>query len=280
MNRDEIIAANPLVDYCRARGWDPRRDGANGRWKCRCPFHDERTPSFTIYEKEDRCHCFGCGFDGTVIDVHMRDRGIDVGEAMRDLGGGGNRDHGKKPKEVAFYPYVDENGIGLFHVIRYEDKTFKQCRIDAFGDRDWTDGKGNKGMGDCRRVVYRLPSVIAATTIFVVEGEKDVHTMEAIGRVATCNPGGASKPGDTKWRKEYNDTFFGKNVVIIPDRDDAGRVHGENVASNLVDVAARVSIIDLPKGSKDISEFAAVHGARFAEAFGELEGGARIHPSK
>ena len=47
-----------------------------------------------------------------------------------------------------------------------------------------------------RRVLYRLPQVIAAKTaaetIYVVEGEKDVHAIERVDGVATCNPGGAA----------------------------------------------------------------------------------------
>ena len=49
-------------------------------------------------------------------------------------------------------------------------------------------------MGDTRRVPYRLPKVLFAEEIIVVEGEKDADlVVEQTGRVATCNPGGAEK---------------------------------------------------------------------------------------
>lgn len=39
--------------------------------KANCPFHDDRTPSFTVYPKTQTFHCFGCGKGGTVIDYIM-----------------------------------------------------------------------------------------------------------------------------------------------------------------------------------------------------------------
>jgi hypothetical protein len=49
-DRAEIIAANPLPNYCQARGWQLRKDGP--RWKCLCPLH--------------------CGVGGSVIDLTPR----------------------------------------------------------------------------------------------------------------------------------------------------------------------------------------------------------------
>lgn len=40
-------------------------------WKGLCPFHSEKTPSFTVYPKQQRFHCFGCQASGTVIDFLM-----------------------------------------------------------------------------------------------------------------------------------------------------------------------------------------------------------------
>jgi len=50
-----------------------------------CPFHNEKTPSFTIYEKTNSYHCFGCGASGTVIDYYMHLKSIDTKTAIREL---------------------------------------------------------------------------------------------------------------------------------------------------------------------------------------------------
>lgn len=52
-----------------------------------CPFHDERTPSFTVNPAKGFFHCFGCGAHGDVISFYQRITGADFKQALRDLGG-------------------------------------------------------------------------------------------------------------------------------------------------------------------------------------------------
>lgn len=42
--------------------------GTNGIYKARCPFHQERTPSFTVTQRQQTFHCFGCGLNGNAKD--------------------------------------------------------------------------------------------------------------------------------------------------------------------------------------------------------------------
>lgn len=50
---------------------------------CRCPFHDDRTPSMKLYE--DHYHCFGCGATGDVVDLVSRYFCIGPYEAAKKL---------------------------------------------------------------------------------------------------------------------------------------------------------------------------------------------------
>ena len=38
-----------------------------------CPFHNEKTPSFTVSDDKNFYHCFGCGAHGDVISLHVAD---------------------------------------------------------------------------------------------------------------------------------------------------------------------------------------------------------------
>jgi hypothetical protein len=138
---------------------------------------------------------------------------------------------------VATYDYVDENDELLFQVVRFEPKDFRQRRPDGKGGWSWS-------LSGVRRVLYRLPlldyPIKRGDTIYVVEGEKDVHVLMDRGLTATCNPGGAGK-----WRDEYSETVRGANVVIIADNDDAGRAHAHQVATSLHGIAQRVRLLDL-----------------------------------
>ncbi len=50
-----------------------------------CPFHIEKTGSFTIYEKENNWHCFGCGVGGDSIDFVMKQQNISFIDAVKKL---------------------------------------------------------------------------------------------------------------------------------------------------------------------------------------------------
>src|SRR5207253_11106391 len=95
---------------------------------------------------------------------------------------------------------------------------------------------------DCPRVPYRLPEVLKAETVYLTEGEKDVHTLESWGLVASCNPGGSSNSGLYAGWTEY---FRGRDIVILPDNDEPGRKHAA-VAAALLSVAASIRIVELP----------------------------------
>ena len=50
-----------------------------------CPFHGEKTPSFTVSPSKQFFHCFGCGAHGSAIGFLMEHRGLGYVEAIRDL---------------------------------------------------------------------------------------------------------------------------------------------------------------------------------------------------
>jgi len=111
------------------------------------------------------------------------------------------------------YDYHDADGALRYQVVRYPDKGFTQRR---------PDGKGGwlYNLDGVTRLLYRLPELLATgpdTPVYVVEGEKDVNTLRALGLVATTNSEGAGK-----WRAECNRYFVGRQVAIVPDNDTAG----------------------------------------------------------
>ncbi len=85
LDMDAIRRAHPLPDV--ARQLVPlRRSG--GEWLARCPFHADRTPSFTIYDGGTRFKCFGCGVAGDVLDFVQRAYDVSLIEAVRRLDAG------------------------------------------------------------------------------------------------------------------------------------------------------------------------------------------------
>lgn len=50
-----------------------------------CPFHEEKTPSFSVNAERGFFHCFGCGVGGTVFDFVMKTEGLNFAEALHSL---------------------------------------------------------------------------------------------------------------------------------------------------------------------------------------------------
>lgn len=77
-----IRTANPLPSVAGAQICLQR---AGSEWKGCCPFHADRSPSFTIFAGGERFHCFGCGASGDVLDYVSRLYGLGMIEAARVL---------------------------------------------------------------------------------------------------------------------------------------------------------------------------------------------------
>ena len=153
------------------------------------------------------------------------------------INGNGAANGNGKREIVAAYNDCDETGALLFQAVRFEPKDFRQRAPKPEGGWIWS----TKGV---RLVLYRLPELLAAdpaAPVFIAEGEKDVDNLHHLGLVATCNAGGAGK-----WRTEFAEHLEGRHAVLLPDNDDAGRKHMDQVGRSLVGKAASVQLVALP----------------------------------
>lgn len=218
--------------------------GSKGRGNAwQCPAHDDRSPSLSIGHRKDRkgvllnCHA-GCAPEEVVAALGM---------TMQDLFDA-PLEKRERPQTVAKYTYCDERGQVLYVVHRIEPgyngerKTFRQYGPD-----------GKPGVKGIRRVLYRLPEVMAQAAaglpIIVVEGEKDADNLAAVGTVATCNVGGAGK-----WSDDYTRYLRGASeVVVIQDRDEPGRKHAATVADSVRRAGIPVRVVEPARG-KDVSD--------------------------
>ncbi len=214
---------------------------SNGGYEARCPAHDDRHASLSVARGDDgrvllHCHA-GCAPVAVCQALGLR---------MGDLFPPSNNGDGLG-RILATYDYRNAAGELLFQVVRFEGKEFRQRRPDGNGGWLWK-------LGRTPRVLYRLPELMAAprdVRVWVVEGEKDADRLASVGLLATTNPGGAGK-----WSKLADDSaLHGRLVVIIPDKDAAGRAHATDVAMRLQNRAAEIRIVELPGPGKD----AAVH---------------------
>ena len=78
----EVVAASDMVEVVSGRT-SLRKAGA--RYSGRCPFHEERTPSFSVNPADKLYHCFGCGKGGDVITFVRETENLDFAEAVEWL---------------------------------------------------------------------------------------------------------------------------------------------------------------------------------------------------
>jgi hypothetical protein len=230
----------------------------------RCPRHDDQRPSLFVNLKRNVWMCGPCGAKGTPWQLAAHCAGVQPSDKPAVLAWltehGLTPGNGTKPNStpatsriVATYPYTDEAGKLLYEAVRYEPKDFKQRRPEGNG---WT-----WRLNGVRRVLYHLPEVIKAETVYIVEGEKDVDNLRSIGLTATCNAGGTGGG----WRPEYTECFKPhQRVVLIPDNDDPGRKHVQQVAESLSGKVASLKLLELPNLSLkgDVSDWLAAGGTR------------------
>jgi len=207
-----------------------RKSGSG--WAACCPSHEDRNPSLSITFRDGKlllhCHA-GCSQEDVI--AALRDRGLwrEGVQTARLI--------------TATYDYTDEAGRLLYQVVRQEPKAFLQRRPDGAGGWIWKKSQ--------RQVLYRLPEILEAPIVFVVEGEKDVEGLRDRGFVATTNCGGAK----AAWLSSYTETLRNRECILVPDNDQVGWERVAKIARSLLGTAAHIRVLDLPREHKDISDW-------------------------
>lgn len=129
---DALLARVEIVDVIDKRVPLTRK---GNEYQARCPFHDEKTPSFTVSPSKQFYHCFGCGAHGTSIGFLMNYANLSFVEAVEeladDLGMEVPREGGREPP----LPAGESPGHLLGIVAEAGDWFRQQLRRHADADR-------------------------------------------------------------------------------------------------------------------------------------------------
>lgn len=222
-------------------------------YKALCPWHDDHKPSLGLNASSGKYYCQVCQKKGHAFHLYAKLHGLNDRRDFPKILAGIAKDFGisdegnPKRRLVKTYDYHTASGELLFQTCRYEPKEFCQRRPDGKGGWIWN-------LKDMEPVLYRLPQVLQAQEVLIVEGEKDADNVTALGLTATTCPMGAKK-----WRDSYNETLRDKNVVLIPDNDLPGKEHMALVGAFLRDVAGSLKLLELPDlpSKGDVSDWLA-----------------------
>lgn len=217
------------------------------KYSCLCPAHPDTKPSLSVSLSNSGKILFYChaGCSQQQVLTALRNRGIMPQAKLTQV----------KDTIESVYPYTNERGDYLFEKVRFAGKKFlhrKKLDSGAYTYKGVTK--------DIEIPLYNLVDVLKASTVYIVEGEKDVETLKRHGLVATCNFDGAGK-----WREHYNQWLAGKDLIVIGDNDDPGRAHVKMLKVRLSKIAKSLRVVDLVthwpeiKDHGDVTDYLACH---------------------
>ncbi len=240
-------------------------------WIGICPFHSEKTPSFTVYptDRGARFHCFGCGSAGDVIDFVAKSSRCDIAEAARILGDGSEvvaahppsppvaRYVSSKPPSDAPRPpvmtgapaywYRDSDGTILGASFRINEPNGKKSfAVLSWGSMDgappkweWKHWTGAKPLYGLDRLAERPDA-----PVIVCEGEKAADAAQSLfpGYVAVTWPGGSEAVAKADWTPLAH-----RYGLIWPDADAPGRKAALAVSARWLG-GQIIRVDDLPDG--------------------------------
>lgn len=254
---------NPLdrvLDALTRSGSTPRRSGSG--YACRCPAHDDRSPSLSVNVGENghvllHCHA-GCPLASILFALDL---------STADLRGDGGAQ--PKPVEKAKYPtaqaamsayesrlgkhtqhwvYRDASNNPVGVVCRWDTPTGKKILPIARNGTGWLHG----GM-PTNRPLYNLPALLASKPgdrVYVCEGEKAADAASRLGLLATTSSQGSQSPAMTDWSP-----LNGRHVVILRDNDKPGEDYARRVSELCSGALSRCTVLipGLPEGG-DIAD--------------------------
>ena len=204
---DELRARLPVSEVIGRRVALVR---AGREYKACCPFHKEKTPSFTVNDDKGFFHCFGCGAHGDVIGFAMRYDNLSFMEAIEQLAGQAGLD---VPKPTPDERRQAEREKSLYELVEAACRFFEDC-LSAQNGRSARDYLVGRGLDDETIERFRLGYAPAGGGALVRH-----LTTAGFAEEAMIEAGLARRAADG--RRLYG--FF-RDRVVFPVGDRRGRV--------------------------------------------------------
>ena len=220
-----------------------------------CPFCNSGTGrngtgAFTYNPEWNTYHCFACGESGDIFTLYAKLNKLslenDFPQIVDELE---NKFNILPSYSASASKNKSESWIQLrthtYQNMNHDNIAVKTIYRKPDGSKTaiWHRYEGNtlvKGLNGLKMPLYHIYNLTDKTKpIFIVEGEKDVETLEKLGYIATSSPNGAG----AKWKSEYTPYFRDFDVIILADNDEVGLKSATNIAENIVTVASSVKLI-------------------------------------
>jgi len=197
---EELLARSDIVELIERRV-PLKRSGSE--YQACCPFHDEKTPSFTVSPRKQFYHCFGCGAHGSVIGFLMQYEGLEFLDAVDELARAAGLEVPSGGKQL---PRPD---TGLYDILQSASKFYVEQLRNNPGAVEYLKGRGLSGE-ICRDFdIGYAPSGWDSLIKHLGIDTRRLELLKQAGMLSTGNSG------------DY-DKF--RNRIMFPIHDRRGRV--------------------------------------------------------
>lgn len=286
-NIEEIKARSNIVDviqqYVKLKKTGTNLTGL-------CPFHSEKTPSFTVSETKQIYKCFGCGKSGDTIQFLIDNNNLNYIQAIKFIAEKYNipieeekKTYDKPQQRLTLLQpdtikYFETRGIsnntllrfGITETTEWMPKTNAETRAICFNyikDNELINikfrakDKDFKLSKNAELIFYNLDSLKDETTAIIVEGEIDCLSMYEAGfyNVVSVPNGASTGSQQLKYLDNCWQYFEDKDrIIIFTDNDDPGLKLKDELARRLG--KDRCYSITYPNGCKDANDILLKHG--------------------
>ena len=201
---DELRARLSISDIVGRKVSLKRRSGSE--YAGLCPFHNEKTPSFTVNDKKGFYHCFGCGEHGDAVGFVMKTEGLSFPESVEKLA----REVGLPvPRATPAERERVERASTLQQIVELAAQWFqKQLRLPV--GRQGLDYLRGRGLSDETIDDFRLGFAPDSRDGLIAALKRENVPLDKIAEA-----GLAIQPED---RREPYDRFRGRVMFVINDR--------------------------------------------------------------
>lgn len=288
------IRANTVKAECSMRGC-VTADGhvvepSGKQFRALCPFHQEDTPSFYIWDDDQGAKCFGCDWSGDIIDYVRKAHGLEFNAAVEYL-----EQHGPLRGDARSVPTPEVEEVTAEHLakIQRDAKRYAENIIhnttraeNIAAGRPWKSETitklANEGVlgweGKALVFIYagglkfrpwpgkefrwdgsasspwRSAHLQSAAVVYLTEGETDAISMIDAGAEDEAGVAVVAAPSATIFKPEWGPLFMGKKVIVAFDDDDAGRSGTDKVVEVLASHAREVNVLDWSKIKQEVAQ--------------------------
>lgn len=207
------------------------KEVSNNEWCANCPACNDTKRHLYIHQQPNMTllDCKkGCTWDSIMNALNIEKKEIYI----------------QKPKErwetLRTHEYTSKDGNKIARKTIYRKSNGSKTAI-------WHRYEGNtlvKGLNGLKMPLYHIGNLTdKSKPIFLVEGEKDVETLESMEFISTTSPNGAG----SHWKKEFNNDLKGFDIIILADNDEIGLKYATEIANNILKIARSVKLVPSQK---------------------------------